>query len=183
MATCPACGGRKTITVARGAQPAQGVRGLVFLPPSEVPCPCVARDAAEARVAELETGGGLLVLWWFLNDNPDQPMPPGASPCKQAIEAIQALRAERDRLAEIVERLPKCWRLNEAGELVQDVPVTQGMKVYAIDCTGYIQGLSVRHNRAMTDSSRPSEVYSPPYEWYETYAAAEAARAARGGTP
>ncbi len=43
-----------------------------------------------------------LVLWWFLNDNPDQPMPPGANPAKQAIEAIQALRAERDRLAEIV---------------------------------------------------------------------------------
>ncbi len=59
-------------------------------------------QTAECRVAELETGGGLLGLWWFLNGNPDQPMPPGADPCKQAIEAIQALRAERDRLAEIV---------------------------------------------------------------------------------
>ncbi len=65
-------------------------------------CLRVAADAMKARVAELETGGGLLGLWWFLNGNPDQPMPPGADPCKQAIEAIQALRAERDRLAEIV---------------------------------------------------------------------------------
>lgn len=55
-------------------------------------------QTAECCVAELETGGGLLGLWWFLNDNPDQPMPPGASPCKQAIEAIQALRAEVEHL-------------------------------------------------------------------------------------
>ena len=34
-------------------------------------------------------------------------------------EAAAAIR----ELLTIVEKLPKCWRLNEAGELVQDVPV------------------------------------------------------------
>lgn len=53
-------------------------------------------QTAECRVAELESER--LVLWFFLTDNPDQPMPPGANPCKQAIEVIQALRAEVTRL-------------------------------------------------------------------------------------
>lgn len=35
-------------------------------------------------------------------------------------------------LKAIVDGLPKCWRLNDAGELVQDAPVTPGMIVYHI---------------------------------------------------
>ena len=35
-----------------------------------------------------------------------------------------------ERLQAIVDKLPKCWRLNDAGELVQDCPVVPGMKVW-----------------------------------------------------
>ena len=37
---------------------------------------------------------------------------------------------EIDRLHGIVNKLPTCWRLNNAGELVQDVPVVPGMAVF-----------------------------------------------------
>ena len=37
---------------------------------------------------------------------------------------------EVERLQAIVDTLPKCWRLNEEGELVQDVPVVPGMVVF-----------------------------------------------------
>ena len=33
-------------------------------------------------------------------------------------------------LQAVVKQLPKCWRLNDAGERVQDVPVTLGMEVF-----------------------------------------------------
>ena len=129
-------------------------------------CLRVAADALKARVAELETGGGLLGLWWFLNDNPDQPMPPGANPCKQAIEAIQALRAERDRLAEIVERLPKTR---------DGVPVTPWMHLWVwTDDDGIQQDVA---GALHADSYNAHEVTST----YSTRAAAEAARA-KGGT-
>ncbi len=35
-----------------------------------------------------------------------------------------------DELEAIVEKLPKCWRLNDVGELVQDVPVYPSMDVW-----------------------------------------------------
>jgi hypothetical protein len=38
--------------------------------------------------------------------------------------------AEIERLRTIVDRLPKCWRLNESGELVQDVPMVPGLRVW-----------------------------------------------------
>ena len=41
-----------------------------------------------------------------------------------------------EQLQEIVDKLPKCWRLVD-GELVQDVPVVPGMAVHYID---YRQG-------------------------------------------
>lgn len=34
------------------------------------------------------------------------------------------------RMADVQEKLPKCWRLNEAGVLVQDVTVVPGMLVH-----------------------------------------------------
>ena len=46
---------------------------------------------------------------------------------------------ELERFREIVECAPKCWRLNESGELVQDVPALPGMAVYyTSDVTGEI---------------------------------------------
>ncbi len=41
---------------------------------------------------------------------------------------------EIERLEDIVDKLPKCWRLDEQGGLVQDVPVVPGMTVWT---TGY----------------------------------------------
>ena len=32
-----------------------------------------------------------------------------------------------------IDKLPKCWRLNEAGELVQDCPVVPGMELHTPD--------------------------------------------------
>jgi hypothetical protein len=41
------------------------------------------------------------------------------------------LEQDRDRLAAIVAKLPKCWALRD-GKLVQDEPITPGMTVWAI---------------------------------------------------
>ena len=41
----------------------------------------------------------------------------------------------------IVDELPKCWGLNDAGELVQDVPVVSGMDIwYRMDALGHTTG-------------------------------------------
>jgi hypothetical protein len=37
------------------------------------------------------------------------------------------------QLQAIVDKLPKCWRLNESGKRVQDVPVVPGMDVWVPD--------------------------------------------------
>ena len=42
------------------------------------------------------------------------------------------LKAEIERLRAIVDKLPKCWRLNEQGQLVQDEPILSGMNVVTI---------------------------------------------------
>ena len=41
--------------------------------------------------------------------------------------------AELTRLQGVVDKLPKCWRLNDAGKLVQDVPVVPGMVLWFWD--------------------------------------------------
>lgn len=41
-----------------------------------------------------------------------------------------AILEELKRLQAIVDKLPKCWRLNEEGKLVQDVPVLPNMMVW-----------------------------------------------------
>lgn len=38
--------------------------------------------------------------------------------------------AEIERLQTIVDKLPKCWRLNDEGVLVRDEPVVPGMVVH-----------------------------------------------------
>ena len=73
--------------------------------------------------------------------------------CRDAIAEIERLQSESEyrsrtiahyqevvadqndragRLQAIVGKLPKCWRLDEAGELVQDVPVVPGMKLWVL---------------------------------------------------
>lgn len=54
----------------------------------------------------------------------------------QALCACRTLVKEIDRLKgmeTIVAKLPKCWRLDDTGKLVLDVPVTDGMTTW---CSG-----------------------------------------------
>lgn len=43
---------------------------------------------------------------------------------------VYEIQTEVSRLRSIVDRLPKCWRLDENGKLVQDVPVVPGMNIW-----------------------------------------------------
>ena len=43
---------------------------------------------------------------------------------------VQDLCEEIFRLRATLDKLPKCWRLNDANVLVQDVPVVPGMQVW-----------------------------------------------------
>ena len=45
-------------------------------------------------------------------------------------EVVRELIGEIERLQTIVDPLPKCWRLNDVGVLVQDVSVVPEMKVW-----------------------------------------------------
>ena len=64
----------------------------------------------------------------------------------------QYYKAEVDRLQAIVDKLPKCWRLDESGKRVQDVPVVPGMEVYWMYATaaGGLCGTSGRVNYVTT---------------------------------
>lgn len=44
---------------------------------------------------------------------------------EDAVDELDRLQAELD---ELKGKLPKCWRLNEAGELVKDAPVVPGIR-------------------------------------------------------
>ena len=62
-------------------------------------------------------------------------IPDGIDPYGHPTEQLvgTCLSNLEDRIAElqeIVAKLPKCWRLNEDGELVQDVPVAPGMPLF-----------------------------------------------------
>ncbi len=45
-------------------------------------------------------------------------------------DRIRQQQAEIDRLQGAVDKLPKCWRLNDAGVLVQDMVLLPGMEVW-----------------------------------------------------
>ncbi len=62
---------------------------------------------------------------------------------KQADE-IELVRAERDELRRLVHPLPKCCRLNEAGVLVEDAPVTDGMVTYCGEKTPFAHEWAIR---------------------------------------
>ena len=53
---------------------------------------------------------------------------------------VHALEAEIERLRAIVDKLPKCWRLNEQGELVQDEPIISGNWVWTLFSDGCVAG-------------------------------------------
>jgi len=70
------------------------------------------------------------------NENED------ADYCNCGTDDIKALldeaAAELERLSEVVERLPMCWRLNEDRELVQDHSVLPGMTLFRAGIDGQI---------------------------------------------
>lgn len=84
----------------------------------------------------------------------------------------ETMTAEVGRLQAIVDRLQKCWRLDESGKLVRDVPLVPGMKVRTI----LGETFDVGWCRFLDDSSRPSEAYPDPQGLYLTAEAADAAR-------
>ena len=46
------------------------------------------------------------------------------------LQKIQKIIEAAELARGIVDKLPKCWRLNEDDKLVQDMPVVPGMEVY-----------------------------------------------------
>ena len=97
-----------------------------------------------------------------------------AEECSGWITQCQAVEA-------VVKQLPKCWRLNEAGERVQDVPVVPKGKVYGY-MYGHIEAWRVRHI-TLTGSVHAELWEDPPIvttrlasEFYSTEAAARAAK-------
>lgn len=47
-----------------------------------------------------------------------------------ALGELHVRQDEIERLRAIIDKLPKCWRLNDAGKLVQDVPVVLEMELW-----------------------------------------------------
>lgn len=81
-----------------------------------------------------------------------------------------------DELQDIVDKLPKCSRLGDDGEVVQDVPVVPGMTVWVIHRLNRLW-----HHRVsqMTESwglSNGGDIQWRHEDSYNTQAAAEAAR-------
>lgn len=101
---------------------------------------------------------------------------------------IHAIERERDELRAIVSKLPLCWRLNGAGELVQDCPVTPGMKVYGWIHPGYngltywVGSRKVEEPEIWNETPLPEQVVSSlRHGRYNSPAAAEAAAKGGGG--
>lgn len=92
----------------------------------------------------------------------------------------------QDRIAEleaIIDTLPKCNRLNEAGELVCDKPVTPGMVVFVIDSEWSDDGepieLTVKGMEGpglLVDNTYGEREPIDPAICYDTREAAEAAK-------
>ena len=98
-------------------------------------------------------------------------------------EQIERGIAEVERNKAIVDKLPKCWRLNEQGELVQDEPILSGMNVITI-CKTNTEEVGVLSVEACEDcgfdivirDGGGDEWYLKEEELYLTREAAEAAK-------
>ena len=85
---------------------------------------------------------------------------------RDAEEIYESLYA---RLQVIVDKLPKCWRLNEEGKLVKDWPVVPGKDKIWLVCNPYTSRRPIAHVKATWRNLEVDECYS-------TKAAAEAAK-------
>ncbi len=52
------------------------------------------------------------------------------------VSLLQVVIDEAERLQAIVDKLPKCWRLDDSGKLVQDVSVVPGMELFILPTGG-----------------------------------------------
>ena len=84
-----------------------------------------------------------------------------------------------DELRAIVDKLPKCWRLNERGELLQDVPVVPGMEVWF-----WLNDEAILvHQKAVQFVEDNQQSIMTSYGWLNVrhcYSTREAAEAAEG---
>lgn len=106
-------------------------------------------------------------------------------------EALSQKDSENARLQAIVDALPKCWRLKD-GELVQDVPVVPGMRLWWPSLGG-IRSMEVVSLGDLSSDwpatvrmAATSEPSASLYRWhvqgcYNTREAAEHAAEAAGG--
>jgi hypothetical protein len=94
----------------------------------------------------------------------------------------EKLMEENAELRAVIDTLPKCWRLDEKGKLVQDCPLYPGKIVYGFHCIyGLIKvavdeqfnvvGEWMRH----PDADDPREGGWPVLEWNQCYDTLEAA--------
>lgn len=117
-------------------------------------------------------------------DDPTNVHPGGNE--SRLMDIIDRLCADLDKQQEVIDKLPKCWRLDDNGELVQDVPVTLGMNIY-VESAGRVVGcgyISMREPDSTcgdiwgTVRTEDGAEFGVPV--YLTYATKEAA-AARAG--
>ncbi len=85
---------------------------------------------------------------------------------------LAVLCGERDELKEIVDKLPKCWRLTDEGELVQDVPVVTGMTLWHQSPAGITKTPPMHSLTCILDEYGMSD----RSKYYSTLKAAKAAR-------
>lgn len=75
------------------------------------------------------------VLGWDTYDYPDQVI-------REVKVDIDQLKAQVKEQAEVIDKLPKCWRLVD-GKMVRDVPVVPGMQVWYYSINGYLKKRTV----------------------------------------
>lgn len=92
------------------------------------------------------------VRWHVLTFAPT-PLP------KRRKDVVKELKAEIKALRAYFDRAPKAWRQAEGGLFVQDVPLSVGTRVYAIDPTGFAQCYNITGFCFYDDSSYPSQAY------------------------
>lgn len=93
------------------------------------------------------------------------------------IAIIDRLCADLDKQQEVIDKLPKCWRLDDNGELVQDVPMYPGMVYWGRFSAGEkYERVEIRQSTVFGWQSLFNGFVSPNM----SYASEEAAVAAQG---
>ncbi len=77
---------------------------------------------------------------------------------------VEDMKKKIDRLRGIIDKFPKCWRLNEAGKLVQDEPVVAGMTTWCADKRPFPHNwdLRLRTGELFAEHASKEPQYSSP---------------------